>query len=278
MISELSAGEVRTKEVRFKLKRDPVKIALKRALGAAIQRYATSQLRLDLAHPLLEKKGFLTFPAVAEEVMQLVRFEREPDAELIGQQWKAALVNPPSSFNFTYEAKCFLRYLEIELRSTDVFRPVFEIKDIKAINDKDEDSATLLTAIEAELKDLNDLIASQFGSLTHYFAEALPNIHSEIRDYTFFIEDKTRGFVGRQLIFDEIERFLYDNSRGYFLIDSNPGIGKTALAAQLVKTQGYIHHFNSRSKGVTKAAQFLTNICAQLIARYKFSNSRSQDK
>lgn len=79
------AGKV-TDEVWKKLKGDPAKTALKHALGAAIQRYATSQLRLDLARPLLEKDGFLTLPAVANEVTQVVRFEGEPKAELIGQQ------------------------------------------------------------------------------------------------------------------------------------------------------------------------------------------------
>ena len=42
-------------EVWTRLKGDPAKTALRRALGAAIQRYVTSQLRLDLARPLLEK-------------------------------------------------------------------------------------------------------------------------------------------------------------------------------------------------------------------------------
>jgi hypothetical protein len=261
------ASEV-TKKVWSKLKRDPVKIALRYALSAAIQRYATSQLSLDLVSPLLKKNGFLTLPEVAKELTQLVRFEREPNTELIGQQWKATLDNPPPWCDFTSEAKRLLEYLQVELRGTEVFRPVFEEKDIKAIADNAAASTKSLAAIEAQLQGLNDLKVSQFGTLVRYFAESLPSIQSEIRDYTFFIEDKTRGFIGRQFVFDEIERFLHANPRGYLVIRGQPGIGKTALAAQLVKTKGYVHHFNSRSKGVTKAAQFLRNICAQLIARY----------
>src|SRR5947209_2067750 len=88
------AGKV-TDEVWTRFKSDPAKSALKQALGAAIQRYATLQLRLDLARPLLEKDSFLTFPDVANEVTQLVRFEREPNAELIGHQWKASMEDPP---------------------------------------------------------------------------------------------------------------------------------------------------------------------------------------
>src|SRR2546428_4191473 len=74
-------------EIWTKIHADPTKKAIKQALGAAIQRYATSDLRLDLARPLLQKDGFLTQPAVARELILLVRFDREPNAELIGQQW-----------------------------------------------------------------------------------------------------------------------------------------------------------------------------------------------
>jgi nucleoside phosphorylase len=103
------------------------------------------------------------------------------------------------------------------------------------------------------------------------FNEALPSIRSEIRDDMFIIEERTRGFVGRQFVFDAIQRFIENAEipRGYFLIHGQPGIGKTTLAAQLVKMKGYVHHFNSRSRGVTKTDQFLKNVCAQLIARYK---------
>src|SRR5260370_16458956 len=84
------AGKV-TDEVWMKLKGDPAKTALKLALGAAIQRYATSQLRLDLARPLLEKDSFLALPVVANEVTQLFRFEREPNADLIAAHCKPSM-------------------------------------------------------------------------------------------------------------------------------------------------------------------------------------------
>jgi len=122
-----------TDEAWSKLKRDPAKTALRHALGAAIERYGTSQQRLDLARPLLEMDGFLTLPAVRNELAQLVRFEREPNAELIGQQWKASMDNPPPWCDFTSEAKRLLEYLQIELRNTGVFRPAFDAKSLDAI-------------------------------------------------------------------------------------------------------------------------------------------------
>src|SRR5207249_582067 len=99
----------------------------------AIQRYATSPLRLDLARPLLEKDGFLTLPTVAQELTQLVRFELEPNAELIGRQWRAVIDDPPPWCDFTYESRRLLEYLQVELRGTEVFRPVFDAKRLDAI-------------------------------------------------------------------------------------------------------------------------------------------------
>ena len=72
----------------------------------------------------------MTLPAVAQELTQLVHFEREPNAELIGQQWKASMDEPPPWCDFTSEARRLLEYLQIELRNTDVFRPVFDANDL----------------------------------------------------------------------------------------------------------------------------------------------------
>ena len=55
-------------EIWTKIRGDPTKKAFNRALGGAIQRYATSGLHLDLARPLLQKDSFLILPAVAQEL------------------------------------------------------------------------------------------------------------------------------------------------------------------------------------------------------------------
>lgn len=265
------AGKV-TDEVWTRLKGDPAKTALKQALGAAIQRYATSQLRLDLARPLLEKDGFLTLPAVANEVTQLVRFEREPNAELIGRQWKASMDEPPPWCDFTYEAKRLLEYLQVELRGTEVFRPVFDAKSLDAIAANAAASSESLTHIETQLADLAQMLSARFSDLIRTFTGASLNIREQIRDYTRFIQEKTHDFVGRQFVFDAITRFTNTNPRGYYFVRGDPGIGKSALAAQLVKTNGYIHHFNIRSEGINKTDTFLRNICAQLIVVYQLEH------
>jgi hypothetical protein len=94
-----------------------------------------------------------------------------------------------------------------------------------------------------------------------------------IRDLQFraIVEDRTRGFVGREFVFKDIDRALTDPARfpsGYVLITGEPGLGKTAILAQLVKQRGYVHHFNVATQNIRSPDKFLTNVCAQLIVRY----------
>lgn len=257
-----------TEELWSKLKGDPTRNAFKQAVGVAIQRYATSGSRLDLARPLLQKDSPLKEPDIALELSQLVRFEREPNAKLIGERWKATLENPPTWRDFKVEAELFLNYLKTELQSSDAFRPVFEAKSLTAIAANTETSNELIKNLEIQLSNLSNLIDTRFGELIRAFAEASPSIRDQIHDYSRLIEDKTRGFVGRQFVFDTVDQFIKVNPRGYFFIRGDPGIGKSALAAQMVKINGYIHHFNVRAEGINKAHNFIENICAQLIAAH----------
>ena len=112
-----------------------------------------------------------------------------------------------------------------------------------------------------------------FKALAQHFAAASPAVRDDIYDFRWYIEDKTQGFVGREFVFDAIKRFIEDNPQGYFRVRGDPGIGKSALAAQLVKYQGYLHHFNIRAMGINNADLFLRNICAQLIARYQLNRT-----
>lgn len=260
------------KKTWSKLQGDTAQRAFKQALGAAIQCYAGGE-RLALARPLLEKDGVLTDPNVAQELAQIIRFEREPNAELIGERWKAALADPPRERNFTREAELLLGYLENELRGTSVFRPVFDAKSLDSIATNAVASAESLSNIETRLAALTGLMATRFGDLTRAFAGATFGIRDQIRDYTRLIEEKTHDFVGRQFVFDAIAQFTEANRRGYFFVRGDPGIGKSALVAQMVKINGYVHHFNIRAEGINRTETFLKNVCAQLIAAYKLEHT-----
>jgi len=111
-----------------------------------------------------------------------------------------------------------------------------------------------------------ELLHARFGALALAFASAPPEVRAEIRDFSDLIEEKTRDFVGRTFVFDAFERFAAVNPRGYFFIRGDPGIGKSALMAQLVKEQACIHHFNMRAEGINRPELFLRNVCAQIVA------------
>jgi len=95
-----------------------------------------------------------------------------------------------------------------------------------------------------------------------------PAIRDKIRDASELIDEKTRGFVGRGFVFEKIERFFTESDRGYFLLTGEPGIGKTALIAEMVRRHGWVHHFNSRPAGIYRPEAFLENVCGQLVVAY----------
>lgn len=87
-----------------------------------------------------------------------------------------------------------------------------------------------------------------------------------------FIEEKTRGFVGRQFVFDAVTQFTNSSPRGYFRIIGEPGIGKSALAAHMINTSSCIHHFNISAQGTGQFDRFARNIYPQIIAKYKLNH------
>jgi hypothetical protein len=91
----------------------------------------------------------------------------------------------------------------------------------------------------------------------------------ESRALQTLITEKTAGFVGREFVFTSIDEFLKSQPNGYFVIEADPGVGKTALLAEYVRRQQCIAHFNIRSQGINRADRFLESVCQQLIDIYK---------
>jgi hypothetical protein len=255
-----------------KLQGDKVRNAFKLALGEAIQRYATVGTRFAIAEPLLQKDGPLTEQSLAEELAQVLRFDREPNYELIGGRWKAAVTEPPKWRDFSQEAKTLVNHLRDELKASEVFGPVMERQTLEEINDKVAVSTEALHNVVDNLNELRSMMNAPMSELMRAISSASFSIHEQVRDFTWYIEDKTRDFVGRQFVFDEINAFIQNNHRGYFIVRGDPGIGKTALAAQWVKNYKSVHHFNIRSLSISRAEAFLRNICAQLIAAYELDH------
>src|SRR6266566_3598199 len=93
------------------------------------------------------------------------------------------------------------------------------------------------------------------------------------------LEQVTNDFVGRHFLFDEVDKWLKSSTiqSGYLVIEAEPGFGKTAFIAALVKRSGWIHHYVDLKRGINKPQEFLENVCAQLIIRYKLPTTRIQD-
>ncbi|MEG4999052.1 ATP-binding protein [Microcoleus sp. B4-D4] len=85
------------------------------------------------------------------------------------------------------------------------------------------------------------------------------------------IADRTQDFTGRRFVFEAIIEFLQKKPKGYFVLEADPGVGKTSIMAKLVllMQRRCVVHFNSQSQGTVKAKQFLENACTQLIQAFK---------
>lgn len=117
-------------------------------------------------------------------------------------------------------------------------------------------------------------VVGEHNTIYQYFREP-ENVGLAAKHIGFesLIADKTRGFVGRRFVFDAIDDFLAESPSGYFLVLGEPGIGKTAILAEVVKVHGYPHHFNVAPQNIRAPRQFLANACAQVIARYKLPHT-----
>lgn len=122
---------------------------------------------------------------------------------------------------------------------------------------------------QREVRDSRGIIIDSDNAIYHtYFSDRYASLTYKLITFSTLIEEKTRGFVGRQFVFDALDEFIKQSISGYFIIKGEPGIGKSALIAQLVKTRSYVHHLVVSTQGINRVDQFLENICAQLIMRF----------
>src|SRR5262249_30425122 len=150
------------------------------------------------------------------ELAKLILFEQKPNIEFIGERWRSSLEDPPTWRDFTNEAGLLINYLQSELRVTDVFRPVLDSQSLDNIAIYSHTSMAALTTLVTQLDNLITMTRTHYGDLARTFNAASLGIRDHIRDYTQYIEEKTRNFIGREFVFNAINQFIQDNPRGYF--------------------------------------------------------------
>ncbi len=67
----------------------------------------------------------------------------------------------------------------------------------------------------------------------------------------------------------EVDRFLEGNDRGYFVLQAQPGLGKTTFLAQLVRQRGWIHHFVELAPGEAGIVPARKNLAAQVMLAFE---------
>ncbi|MFH9726014.1 hypothetical protein ACH4M4_24075 [Streptomyces sp. NPDC017254] len=76
------------------------------------------------------------------------------------------------------------------------------------------------------------------------------------------------GFTGRRWAIDRVDEFLAGRRSGYLWIEADAGMGKSALAAHLVRERGWFGHFVRCTRGETVRVA-LQNLAAQLVEHYE---------
>ncbi|MEG5028124.1 ATP-binding protein [Microcoleus sp. AT8-B1] len=151
-----------------------------------------------------------------------------------------------------------------------------DLKDLglqnREILDKLEAVATrqqicqVMVKLESMQSEIRSDLAQVRALLQRYIDPAAPSLPISFKSETI-IQDRIKDFTGRKFVFEKINEFLEKNPKGYFVLEAEPGVGKSAIMAKCVEMlkRRCVTHFNSRSDGIISAKTFLENACTQLI-------------
>ncbi|MEP6490880.1 ATP-binding protein [Microcoleus vaginatus GB2-A3] len=124
---------------------------------------------------------------------------------------------------------------------------------------------------------IRDDLAQIRALLERYIDPAAPSLPISIKSETI-IQDRIKDFTGRKFVFEAINEFLKTNRKGYFVLEAEPGVGKSAIMAACVVMlkRRCVTHFNSQPDGIVSAKTFLENACIQLIEGFHLKGKYPQ--
>lgn len=90
-------------------------------------------------------------------------------------------------------------------------------------------------------------------------------------------QSKVQNFIGRKFIFDTIQTFINQYSRGYFTLVSFPGMGKSTILSQYVFKNPQTIFYPCELNHYNQTEVFLETVLNQLIQTYSLSDSTLPD-
>ena len=123
---------------------------------------------------------------------------------------------------------------------------------------------------DVEIRDARGVVIGDNNVVYQYFLdERYRPLAEHLITFDDLIAERTTDFVGRAFLDTRLAAFMAQHDRGYFVLVGEPGIGKTAWAAHVVREYQAPHHFNVSAMGIVRPDQALENLCTQLIARFQ---------
>ncbi|MEG4286116.1 ATP-binding protein [Microcoleus sp. A006_D1] len=129
-----------------------------------------------------------------------------------------------------------------------------------------EDICQVMAKLGAMEIGIRDDLAQIRALLQRYIDPTAPGLPISFKSETI-IQDRIKDFTGRKFVFEAINEFLRTKRNGYFVLEAEPGVGKSAIMAACVVLlkRRCITHFNSQPDGIVSAKTFLENAYIQLI-------------
>lgn len=195
-------------------------------------------------------KLYTTFPKAYREVLKL-------DAAKGGEKFAAMLLN------LHQIALAELR--DLGLQNGEILHKLEAVATQQQI-------CQVMVKLEAIEIGIRDDLAQIQNLLERFVDISAPRLPLPYECETI-IADRTQDFTGRRFVFAAIADFLQNNRKGYFVLEADPGVGKSSIMAKLVLLlkRRCVAHFNSQSQGIVRAEQFLENACTQLIRGYQLN-------
>jgi hypothetical protein len=195
-------------------------------------------------------KLYKTFPKAYREVLKL-------DAAKGGEKFAAMLLN--------LHQIALTQLRDLGLQNGEILQKLEAVATQQQI-------CQVMVKLEAIEIGIRDDLAQIKTSLERFVDTGTPRLPLPYECETI-IADRTQDFTGRQFVFAAIAEFLQNNPKGYFVLEADPGVGKSSIMAKLVLLlkRRCVAHFNSQSQGIVRAEQFLENACTQLIRRYQLN-------